>query len=134
MRRGSAFVGTNARITAATLALLLVCLSFRDLIPRGPGVGYDGAAYAYLARVMSVERVHNLLSGRERTILQGHTHVVAAAMFSPSGDRILTASYDGTAQLWVARPRDLLDLADERRTRELTAYERMRYAELLDDE
>jgi WD40 repeat protein len=40
------------------------------------------------------------LDQRERKVLSGHTETVTSAVFAPEGDRILTASLDGTARLW----------------------------------
>lgn len=37
---------------------------------------------------------------RERTRLLGHTDDVLAAAFNPGGDRVVTASRDGTARVW----------------------------------
>lgn len=42
-------------------------------------------------------------SGRLKTRLHGHDHEVNAAVFSPDGTRVLTASADHTARLWEAR-------------------------------
>ena len=39
--------------------------------------------------------------GRQVGLLSGHTGLVKSAVFSPAGDRILTASEDGTARLWT---------------------------------
>ena len=65
-------------------------------------------------------------------MLRGDIWVVSA-VFSPSGDQILTAS-GNDAQVWLARGEDLLKLADERVSREFTQEERRRYAELLGDD
>ena len=54
------------------------------------------------------------------------------AVFSPSGDQILTASDE--AQVWLVHGEDLLKLADERVSREFTEDERGRYAHLLGDD
>jgi WD40 repeat protein len=40
------------------------------------------------------------LEQRERAVLGGHTARVNSAVFAPDGERILTASEDGTARLW----------------------------------
>jgi WD40 repeat protein len=39
---------------------------------------------------------------RPVSVLTGHTESVNSAIFSPDGQRILTASFDGTARLWGA--------------------------------
>jgi WD40 repeat protein/tRNA A-37 threonylcarbamoyl transferase component Bud32 len=43
----------------------------------------------------------------ERAVLRGHTTVVNRAAFSPAGDRIVTASRDGTARIWNLTGRQL---------------------------
>ena len=46
-------------------------------------------------------QLHSAIQGSlERTVLSGHEEYVASAAFSPTGDRILTASADGTARFW----------------------------------
>jgi WD40 repeat protein/serine/threonine protein kinase len=48
-----------------------------------------------------ISRLHRALArSRERAILVGHGDRVNTAVFSPSGDRILTASDDETARVW----------------------------------
>jgi WD40 repeat protein len=39
-------------------------------------------------------------NGTKTCTLEGHTDAVFAAIFSPNGERVLTASRDGTARLW----------------------------------
>jgi WD40 repeat protein len=41
-------------------------------------------------------------TGREITVLRGHEDAVYSAAFGPDGERILTASRDGTARVWEA--------------------------------
>jgi WD40 repeat protein len=44
-------------------------------------------------------------------VLRGHEREVRSAAFSPDGQRVVTASYDGTARLWflsINRVRQLL--------------------------
>ena len=38
--------------------------------------------------------------GKQLAELQGHTDCVLSAAFNPAGDKIATASYDGTARVW----------------------------------
>ncbi len=72
-------------------------------------------------------------SGTELAVLRGHDRGVTSACFTPSGDRIVTSSRDGTAQVWLLRTEDLLDLADSRITRDFTDAERRTYGELFGD-
>jgi hypothetical protein len=47
--------------------------------------------------------IHGLMQMRQLATLKGHTDRVWAVAFSPDGSRLLTASSDMTARLWVAR-------------------------------
>jgi WD40 repeat protein len=42
-----------------------------------------------------------LLSNREEAVLNGHRNNVLSAVFSPDGERIVTASLDNTARVWT---------------------------------
>lgn len=44
----------------------------------------------------------NMVAGTDPHQLVGHTWVVYTAMFNPQGDKIVTASGDGTARIWDA--------------------------------
>jgi len=72
------------------------------------------------------------VTGTEIAVLDGHSGRVSTATFSPDGTRILTASADGTARLWLAYVADLLRLADERVTRDLTPEERRRHVTVME--
>jgi hypothetical protein len=48
-------------------------------------------------------RLWDAASGKPLAVLKEHTAQVYAVAFSPDGSRIVTASYDGTARLWIAR-------------------------------
>ena len=52
-------------------------------------------------------------------------------MFSPSEDRVLTASVDGTARTWLADSQVLIRVADSRATRSFTPDELLNYEKLL---
>jgi WD40 repeat protein len=40
------------------------------------------------------------LTGRSMYTIEAHTRVISQALFDHSGDRLVTASYDGTAKVW----------------------------------
>ena len=44
--------------------------------------------------------VDALLQHRELRVLWGHTSIVNSATFSPEGNRVVTASHDGTVRVW----------------------------------
>jgi len=72
------------------------------------------------------------MDGAHEATLRGHDGFVLSAVFSPEGDRVLTASGDGTARTWLVDEEELLALAAERATRDLTPAELLRYERLLD--
>ena len=45
-------------------------------------------------------RVWDAATGRQAVALQGHTHTVDSVKFLPDGQRLLSASWDGTIRLW----------------------------------
>ena len=76
---------------------------------------------ALLLAYEAVKRSHNLVNEQtlrdalDRTrpvvLLSGHTELVSSAVFSPDGQRILTASYDNTARLWDGQGQPLATLS-----------------------
>jgi len=67
------------------------------------------------------------LSGKQLTTLRGHTSSVTSAVFSPDGQRILTASVDNTARVYLVQVKDLLAVAACRVARGLTEEEIKRF-------
>ena len=57
-------------------------------------VTHTDQAEAALRQVLPESQLH--------TLLRGHTDAVRGAAFSPDGKRVVTASTDGTAQVWDA--------------------------------
>jgi WD40 repeat protein len=64
-----------------------------------------------------------------RRSLEGHTDWVWSASFSPDGQRIVTASWDGSAKVWAIYPTlaDKLAVAQERLSRGFSEEECRRY-------
>ena len=76
-------------------------------------------------------RVWRVADGRSIATLRGHRGMIFDARFSPDGTRVLTASSDGTARIYdisLAKPLgELIQLARERKSRELTPEETRQY-------
>jgi WD40 repeat protein len=70
----------------------------------------DGSCF-YTNRVA---RVWDVETGKVVSVLKGHTGRAVTAAFSPDGQRIVTASQDGTARVWsAATGKELLVLRSE---------------------
>jgi WD40 repeat protein len=67
------------------------------------------------------------LAGKPLATLQGHTAAVISAVFSPDGQRILTASWDHTGRVYLVHVKDLLSVAACRVARGLTEDEIKRF-------
>jgi WD40 repeat protein len=48
------------------------------------------------------------MQGKQITVFQGHTAAIDSATFSSDGQRILTASQDGTARLWGVQGKQIM--------------------------
>ena len=66
-------------------------------------------------------------TGLELITLAGHEGYVNSAVYSPNGQRIVTASSDGTVQIYTTDMDELLEIAKSRVTRQLTAEEKEKY-------
>ena len=60
--------------------------------------------------------------------LKGHDGRVFSTVYSPNGQRIVTASNDGTVQVYTTDMDELLEIAKSRVTRQLTAEEKEKYS------
>ena len=68
----------------------------------------DGSTLLTVGRQDHTVKLWRGASPQPALVLTGHTGNVERATLSPDGDRIATASVDGTARLWDARTGELL--------------------------
>ena len=92
------------------------------------GVAYspDGKRLA-TASGDQTAKVWDAESGKEMLTLSNHSNAVNSVVYSPDSKRLATASDDSTVQVYALDPRELLDLARGRVTRNLTPDECKRY-------
>jgi WD40 repeat protein len=72
-------------------------------------------------------RVWEVATGQIVAVLRGHTGEVKSASFSPDSKKVVTASWDNTARVYQVALEDLLALASQRVTRQLTCQERVQF-------
>ena len=75
-------------------------------------------------------KVWDANTGQELTTLKGHEDRVMSAVYSPDGKRIATAGMDGIVQIYTTDINELLQIAESRVIRPLTAEEKERYGGL----
>ena len=75
-------------------------------------------------------KVWNAETGTELFTLTGHDSKVYSAVYSPDGRRIVTAGEDGIVQIYTTDMDELLQIAESRVTRQLTAEEKEKYGVL----
>ena len=75
-------------------------------------------------------KVWETQTGKEMFTLTGHNGNVGAAVYSPDGQRIVTAGADGIVQIYTTDMDALLEIATGRVTRQLTAEEKEMYGVL----
>ena len=75
------------------------------------GVTFVGPDQVATAGADGTLRLRDVANGRERAVFHGATRPLTAVVASPSGERLLTVSSDGSCRSW-----DLVALAPERRT------------------
>ena len=72
-------------------------------------------------------KVWDAQTGTELMTLTGHDSKVYSAVYSPDGQRIVTAGEDGIVQIYTTDMDELLQIAESRVTRQLTAEEKVKY-------
>ena len=69
-------------------------------------------------------------TGNELITLKGHDAAVTSVSYSADGKRIVTSGADGIVQIYTTDMDELLQIAESRVTRQLTAEERKYYGVL----
>ena len=72
-------------------------------------------------------KVWDAETGTELFTLIGHEGPVGSAVWSPNGKRIATVGNDGIVQIYTTDINELLQIAESRVTRQLTAEEKEKY-------
>ena len=75
-------------------------------------------------------KVWDANTGQELITLKGHESGLMSAAYSPGGKRIATAGGDGIVQIYTTDMEELLQIAESRVTRQLTAEEKEKYGVL----
>ena len=84
-------------------------IQFFDIAVSADGTRVIGAAVSD-----HTARIWNVATGDPIAVLRGHTGAVQTARFNPQGDRVVTASQDGTARLWDGTGRVITILSGHR--------------------
>ena len=87
----------------------------------------DGQRIVTAGRNDKTAKVWQAQTGSELFTLKGHDGRVSSVTYSPDGQRIVTTSSDGTVQIYTTDMDELLEIANSRVTRQLTAEEKERY-------
>ena len=101
--------------------------------------GHDGTVRSAMyspdgARIVTASRdrtakVWDAVTGKELFTLIGHDGWVMSPAWSPNGKRIATAA-EGVVQIYTTDINELLQIAESRAIRQLTAEEKERYGVL----
>ena len=102
--------------------------------------GHDGPVYSATyspdgSRIVTASgdktaKVWDANTGKELITLKGHESGLMSAAYSPGGKRIATAGGDGIVQIYTTDMEELLQIAESRVTRQLTAEEKEKYGVL----
>ena len=103
---------------------------------KGHDSGVNSAAYSSDGQWIvtgsgdKTAKVWDAKTGKELITLKGHESGLMSAAYSPGGKRIATAGGDGIVQIYTTDMEELLQIAESRVTRQLTAEEKEKYGVL----
>ena len=116
----------TAKIWDAQTGTELLTLTGHDNVVWSAGYSPDGQRIV-TASWDRTAKVWDAQTGTELFTLTGHDSKVYSAVYSPDGQRIVTAGEDGIVQIYTTDMDELLQIAESRVTRQLTAEEKVKY-------
>jgi WD40 repeat protein len=75
-------------------------------------------------------RLFEARTGKQLLVLRGHRYLVSGIAFSPDGTRLVSASPDGVVRVWALDLDDLIRIARQQVTRDLSDDECRQYLHL----
>jgi WD40 repeat protein len=117
----------TAKVWEAQTGIELLTLTGHDGRVNSVGYSPDGQR---IVTASKTARVWEAQTGQELMTLKGHDNLLWSAAYSPDGQRIATAGSDGIVQIYTTDMEELLQIADSRVTRQLTAEEKETYGVL----
>jgi WD40 repeat protein len=114
----------TAKVWEAQTGIELLTLTGHDGRVNSVGYSPDGQR---IVTASKTARVWEAQTGQELMTLKGHDNLLWSAAYSPDGQRIATAGSDGIVQIYTTDMEELLQIADSRVTRQLTAEEKETY-------
>ena len=101
-----------------------------EFVGLGTGAWSSGGNQILTSSWDNTAKIWDANTGNELMTLKGHDAAVTSVSYSADGKRIVTSGADGIVQIYTTDMDELLQIAESRVTRQLTAEEREYYGVL----